>query len=83
MKYLFITLAFLSGCTYDAGTIAPGQVFDCTDTRDGETFTIRSENLGQVRGGIGTDSCVSGFDDNGIPRQLCNASQTWLKCVKR
>jgi len=82
MKYVLLAL-LLTACTYDAGTVGPGQVLDCKDFRDGETFTIRSENMGNFRGGIGTDSCISGRDDNGKERTLCSSMQQFIKCEKR
>lgn len=82
-RIILMMLVAFSACTYDGGKFAAGQVWDCKDFRDGETFVMHSENLDNYRPGIGTDSCVTGRDDTGKQRSLCESNQQFLKCTKR
>jgi hypothetical protein len=72
----------LSACTLD-GKAGPGQVVDCTDSRDGERFTMRSENLQTVRIGIGGAGYIDGFDDDGRYRRLSEVEAPFIKCIPR
>lgn len=73
----------LTACTIEGGKPVPGQIVDCTDLRDGERFTMHSENIQPQRLGIGTKSCISGVDDNGQYRQMCDGDEAFLKCLRR
>lgn len=81
MRYVII-LFLLSGCSVE-GTMAPGHVSDCLDLRDGEQFTVHSENITDIRIGIGAPSCAIATDDNGKRHQLCNNQDAYLKCTSR
>lgn len=73
----------IAGCTVE-GEATPGQVVDCTDVRDGERFTLRSDNVDDARIGIaGAASCLTGLDDNGTRRTLCSDQAQFLKCIPR
>lgn len=77
------------GCT--AGTdedatrkLNAGKVIDCKDTRDGEAFTYRGEDVHNVRlGMVGADSCFSVTSTDGKAREMCKSHEAWLKCQKR
>lgn len=75
-------LILLAGCTIDSGEVTTD--FDlavCTDTRDGETFTIVGSTLRNYRAGIGAPSSYQIDDTEGRTRTLSSDMSAWLKCV--
>lgn len=86
MKYL--ALIFLLGC----GCMLEGQVkedrkdqiYDCTDTRDGEKFSFNTNDVDQI--GIGVLVGTYRFrvvDENGKVWEIHDRDSVWLKCHPR
>lgn len=61
-----------------------GKVVNCTDTRDGETFTFRAEKIVSVESGVLFGACFEVICDDWRQRKLCSSyEKTWLKCSVR
>lgn len=76
-------LILLAGCTIDSGEVTTD--FDlavCTDTRDGEEFTIIASTFRNHRTGIFAPTTVQVDDTEGRTRTL-SSDDVWLKCVPR
>ena len=77
-----LILILLTGCTYNGGDATVDWEFaDCTDTRDGETFTIIGSTVRNYRAGIGAPSTYQIDDTEGRTRTLSTDMNAWLKCV--
>ena len=77
MRAIILMLS-LSGCGIRA-TAPPGQVTICKDLRNGETFTIHSENVSNAI--VGADTCFDAIDDIGRKHvNICSDQQSFLKC---
>lgn len=75
-------LILLAGCTYNGGDATVDWEFaDCTDTRDGETFTVVGSTVRNYRAGIGAASSFQIDDTEGHTRTLSTDMNAWLKCV--
>ena len=77
------------GCTTGvdedaARKLNAGKVVDCKDTREGEVFTYRGDDVRNVRLGMaGADSCFSVTSTDGKTREMCKSHEAWLKCQRR
>ena len=68
----------------EARKLNAGRVIDCKDTRDGEAFTYRGDDVHNLRIGMaGADSCFSVTSTDGKARELCRSHEAWLKCQRR
>lgn len=81
---MFILLLCVSGCTIDGGIAdeSKNKHMTCTDTRDGETFGFNSNNITNIRIGIGSDSSIDVVDDFGTKRTLSSSMELFIKCVE-
>ncbi len=77
-------IIFLSGCTFDSGVSeeSKNKVITCTDTRDGEIFTFKTNDITNVRSGFMADSSFDVVDQNGIKRTLTSISHIYIKCIE-
>jgi len=81
MKFIPL-LMLISSCTMDGGDItSEHELARCTDTRDGETFTIISSTARNARIGIGAPTCIDIDDTDGRTRTMCSNQEAWIKCV--
>lgn len=72
----------LSGCLELRATVDKEKspaVSYCVDTRDGERFSFKSENVINARIGI-NDVCFDVTDNNGNERTLCKSHEPYIKC---
>lgn len=81
-RYLIVACMALlfAGCSMQGEYSGEHKIIDCTDTRDGEKFTVDSRTITNVRVGIGADSCFDAVDNRGVERTLCKSHQAFLKC---
>lgn len=84
MKTLIIFLALsltLSGCLNFGGKLSEeskNKTVRCTDLRDGEVFTYKSNTVTNIR--IGTDSSFDFVDTKGNKRTARASHEVFLKC---
>lgn len=81
-----LALLVLSGCTMEADVdlASSAKMYDCKDTRDGEQFSFRPENVsGVVVGYMGADTCATIVDEAGKTRRFCHTQEAYIKCVPR
>lgn len=73
----------MSGCTVDGRVSSTNGIkhMICTDTRDGETFGFDTENITNVRIGVGSDSSFNVIDDSGKVRTMRKSMESYVKCV--
>ena len=81
MKFILI-LVLLVGCTVDADIQHSNKHMLCTDIRDGETFSYRTNTAHNARMGWGSDSSVDIIDDNGTERTLTSSMTAYWKCTE-
>ena len=79
-KLSFIFVLFMAGCTMDGEVTASYEFNKCTDTRDGEEFTLVGSTARNGRYGVGAPSCVDIDDTNGRTRTFCTNHAAWIKC---
>ena len=79
---LFILL--LASCTMPAtmSEDSKNKVIRCTDTRDGEEFIYNTNDVSEIRAGIGGASVVTLTDSEGRVRTISSTAEAWLKCVE-
>lgn len=84
MKILIISICslLLTGCYLEADIIkeCSPQKTTCTDTRDGEVFSYRLENVSNKARVTFNDQCFDVTDDTGKKRTMCASHQAFLKC---
>lgn len=78
MRKIAFVAILLAGCS------SPVSVEDttpqvCTDTRDGEQFTILPETVERATFTT-NDVCFEVDDTTGRRRTLCKSHEAWLKC---
>ena len=75
-----ITLAFIFGCSMEAGPVSGPDISYCKDTRDGELFSFRIEDVRDAVVTLHAGGCFTVVDNKGLERRLCSADESWLKC---
>jgi len=70
-----------TGCSVEGEASSEYKEINCTDTRDGETFTIDTDTITTVRVGLlGVDSCFDAIDNNRETRTMCKSHEAFMKC---
>ncbi len=77
-------IILLSGCTFDSGVSeeSKNKVMTCTDTRDGETFTFKTNDITNARVGFISDTSFDVVDLSGVKRTLTKSMELYIKCVE-
>lgn len=86
MAIALISLLCLQGCTVDGGDVAEhdkNKIMECTDTRDGEKFSFNTNDVKNVRQGIGAPSAFDVTTTDGKEKTLSSDMETFLKCEKK
>jgi hypothetical protein len=84
LSFLIALLCY--SCTVKDGEVAEhdkNKIFDCKDTRDGETFSFNSNTVRDVRVGIGADSSFTITTLDGKEKKLNSSMEAYIKCEKR
>lgn len=72
----------VAGCTIptEVSKEDRNKVFTCTDTRDGEVFSFNSNDITEIRHGIGANGHMKFTDLKGVERTIPANADAWLKC---
>ena len=79
---LFGLVGFLAGCTVDAEFDGNSPtVYVCTDLRDGEVYTFKTENIIKMKKGyFGAHDSMTFVDNEGQRRHWNRPMEAFIKC---
>lgn len=79
---LILLVVMASGCTAKAEISEEdkNKTMSCKDTRDGERFSFRTNDITDIRAGLGAPTSMSIVTLKGKKMTVTSSMEAWLKC---